>query len=196
MRRNITIYSLFLISIIFVAPLCAQQYQQMESIEEKPLQKITLKDGTILKGNVIGFEDDAYIVETRHIGKVKIHSVNLKSIVEINKTPWESNYPSNQTGASVNSALDVSQNLSSMGSINQLHADLMKDPQINASMQEMINDPELFKLLMNKNLMDAALSMDPQKIQSNPEVQELLKNPKMQKLMEQIRVKLGSPQQP
>ena len=73
----------------------------------------------------------------------------------------------------------------------QLQQQLLADPEIQADIRELLKDPETMNLFMNGNLMQDALSMDPDKIKNNQNMQQLMQNPKMQDIIQKINQKIG-----
>lgn len=143
-----------------------------------PLQTITLKDGTSIKGHLSGVANGSYTVDNATMGQIKIPAEQVISINASEATP---------------SSLTISANEKLSGTaFNGLHSSMMQDPQIMNLIQEMIQDPSVAELLTDPALMQDALTMDPQKIQNNPAVQKLMQNPKMQEILQATAQKMQS----
>ena len=61
-------------------------------------------------------------------------------------------------------------------------------------LQTIVSDEEVRSLLSDPELLNDVLSYDPEKIQQNDNVQELMQNKKMQELMEKIYQKMPAQQ--
>lgn len=142
-----------------------------------PLQTITLKDGTSIKGHLSGVAKGSYTVDNATMGQIKIPAEQVISI--------------NASEATSSASLTISANEKLSGTaFNGLHSSMMQDPQIMNLIQEMIQDPSVAELLTDPVLMQDALTMDPQKIQNNPTVQKLMQNPKMQEILQAATQKM------
>ncbi|MCB9771460.1 MAG: hypothetical protein H6754_02795 [Candidatus Omnitrophica bacterium] len=141
-----------------------------------PLQTITLKDGTSIKGQLSGVTGGFYTIDNATMGQIKIPAEQVISINASEATP---------------ASLTVSANEKLSGTaFNGLQSSMMLDPQIMNLIQEMIQDPSVAELLTDPVLMQDALTMDPQKIQSNPTVLKLMQNPKMQEILQATMQKM------
>ena len=157
----------------------------------KPLQTITLKGGTVLKGHLVKIENDSYAIETEHMGQVQVNVANIANITNGGTPPVTSQTPSlptTMTGNPTGNSMNVP---SPQGNVGAIQQQLMADPDIQTSVQDLVKDPEIQKLLTSGNLLQDAMSMDPAKIQNNPNIKDLMQSPKMQQLMQKINQKYG-----
>lgn len=185
MKILIITISIFLLSA--VSPSLSFSQTSQEQGTKKPIQTITLKDGTTLKGFLLDVTDDSYIIQTKHMGQVKIHVDDLISITTVKKpTPQifqQKNYPlMNSLGGQP-----------SAGQVNQLQQQLLSNPEIMNSLKELMEDAEVVNLLKDPSLQDDAFSMDPVKMQNNQSIQDLLKHPKMQEIINKAGQQLNIP---
>ncbi len=182
----ISLFFLFLSSTVIYA----QPAPQQTIPATKPLQTITLKDGTILKGHLIKVMNDTYVIQTEHMGDVQVNVGDLANITTGN-TPL----PSSSTPSVSATPMAGNPSGSPMGGMtgpgSQLQQQLLADPEIQADIRELLKDPETMNLFMNGNLMQDALSMDPDKIKNNQNMQQLMQNPKMQDIIQKINQKIG-----
>lgn len=162
--------SFFLSSLVFVfslfcaAPLSAQQ------------QTITLKDGTVLKGHVVGMQDGKYHIETTHMGRVVIDETDLS---HISASPA----PASSGQADLISKMEMS------SQVREAQQQFMTDPELKAGVMALAQDPEVQQLLQDPQLMQTLMSMDAEKIQNDPRVREMLENPKIQQLLQMMMQK-------
>ena len=177
-----------LLYFIFVVPLGAADVPPAN----KPLQTITLKDGTVLKGHLLKIENDSYAIQTEHMGQVQVNVANIANITNGSGTsPVTSQTPSLPTTMTGNPTGNAMNAPAGQGNIGAIQQQLMADPDIQTSVQDLVKDPEIQKLLTSGNLLQDAMSMDPAKIQNNPNIKDLMQSPKMQQLMQKINQKYG-----
>jgi hypothetical protein len=139
-------------------------------------QVITLKDGSQIKGNLAGIDNGVYTVKTPIIGDVHVAASDVASITNGNNVPVAA--PQNQ--ASGSAAPNMDQQIAAS------QQKLMSNPQSMATLQEMMQDPEITQALQDPALVQAVTSHDYQAVQSNPKIQELMSNPKMQALLQKL----------
>ncbi len=142
------------------------------------IKTITLKDGSVIKGEIAQLADDVYTIKTSDLGEVRVPEPNVMSIVA-EGTP----------------AQDTT-NASLKGQVQEIQTSLLSDPEIMKEMQSIMEAPEIRGVLSDPAFMNAIMSYDPDKIQQNEKTQYLLKNPKFQSLMEKIRQKIPSHNEP
>jgi hypothetical protein len=140
-------------------------------------QVITLKDGSQIKGELAGIDNGVYTVKTPIIGDVHVAASDVASIT--NGAAPVAVMPTSPmaTGAMPANADDqvaASQKAS------------MSNPQSMATLQEMMQDPEIMQALSDPALVQAVTNHDYQAVQSNPKIQELMSNPKMKALLQQL----------
>lgn len=137
---------------------------------EPASQTITLKDGTILKGQLISVANNSYTIKSPTMGNV---TVSADQILNINAADAQ---PSTSPTITSDGKLSAS-------SVNSIKTNMMQDPQIMSLMQELAQDPAIVEILKDPSLMADALSMDPKRVENNPQVQKLIQNPTMQKIL-------------
>ena len=155
-----TLLAIAFLAVIFTIPTFAQQ----------PEQTIVLKDGTSIKGFLSNVTNETYTVDSQAMGQVKIPASQIVSINAANVVPTMNN-------------LTTEHGTLSTSAINTIKANMLQDPQIIALLQKLAEDPSVAEILQNPTLMQAALSMDPQRVQNNPDVQKLMQNPTMQEIL-------------
>lgn len=140
-------------------------------------QTITLKDGSQIKGNLVGITNGTYTVHTPTLGDVKVSTSQVSSITTGAPMPVSPNAPAASSNNDFNQKIQSAQNK------------LMNDPEMMQQVTAMAQDPELMKLLSDPELTQAVMSHDVNAIQSNPKAQALMNNPRMKALMEELRSK-------
>ena len=154
----------------------------LASAAPKKLKIITLKGGSTLKGEVIQLKDGIYTLEILDLGRMNVPESNIQSITS-SETPG-SQYSQSDGSNSLQKAQVKSQ-------VNQIQKNILSDPGLMIELQNILNDGEVKAMLSDPKLLNDVLSYDPEKIQQNDNVQDLMQNEKMQKLMEKIRQKIS-----
>ena len=158
--------------------------------QEVSAKSIQLKDGSVIKGTVVGFANGTYTIHTENLGEVKIEDNKIQNISEDMPTSpmFSGNLPfANPSG-----------NSQMTSQVQGIQSSIMADPQSMQDIQQLVQDPDIQKLLSDPSLLQAAMTHDPEQIQKNPAVSELLKNPKIQMLLNKMMEKFptGSPHSP
>ena len=141
-------------------------------------QVITLKDGSQIKGQLAGIDNGTYTVKTPIIGDVHVAASDVASIT---------NGSNNGTAPVAAVAPQAPAPAPSMDQqIAAQQQKLIGNPQSMATLQEMMQDPEIMQALQDPALVQAVTSHDYQAVQDNPKIQELMSNPKMKALLQKL----------
>jgi len=168
MNKIIFIFTLFILSMTAV------------SFADQSEQVITLKDGSQIKGELSGIENGVYTVKTPIIGDVHVAASDVASITNGNAPV--TTLPTNNTTPNQSSASTPNMDQQIAASQKQL----MSNPQTMATLQEMMQDPEIMQALQDPALVQAVTSHDYAAVQSNPQIQKLISTPKMQALLQKL----------
>ncbi len=167
--KNSLLFTFLLVT--FLIPNIAHSEQQI----------ITLKDGSQIKGELVGVGNGKYNVQTSTMGKVDVDTAQVVSIssqgVQAQSGVGFTSSPSVQGSDDFNQRITETQNK------------LMNDPQALNQIMEMTKDPELMKLLSDPSITQAAAARDVKALENNPKARELMKDPKVRKLMESLSSK-------
>ena len=136
-------------------------------------QVITLKDGSTIKGELVGINNGVYTIHTDTLGDVKIKTSEVANISSGAASPKQESNANNGIDQKIQSA----------------QTKLMSDPAMMTKIQEMMQDPELMKIFSDPELVEAVTSRNVKTIESNPKAQALMKNPKMRELMDEMHGK-------
>ena len=140
------------------------------------VKTITLKDGSVVKGNVLQLTDGVYTLETDNLGKITVPEAEVVSITA--------------ESAPAPAAAQDTPSASLKSQVQEVQASLLSDPEIMTEIQNIMQDPEIRGVLSDPAFMQAIMSYDPSQIQQNEKTQYLLKNPKFRALMEKMQQKL------
>ena len=146
-----------------------------------PTRIITLKDGSVLKGEILGFSDGQYTVNTPNLGQIKLKDADILRI----------DSPGNAAAASTNA--QPSSSLKSQ--VQQIQGKVLQDKNLVNEFQNLLQDPKIIQLLSDPSFVKDIMSYDEETIRNNPGVQQLLQNSQIQQLMKEIGQKYSQPQQ-
>lgn len=168
MKITIALLALFIISLPNIG------------LTQQADQTITLKDGTILKGRLVGVANGSYTIESQTVGQVNISADQVSNIAAAGSSSATQHFtnPDGKLPADT---------------VHSIKTNMLQDPEIMSLMQELVQDPSIMEILKDPSLMQAALSMDPEQIKNNPQVQKLVQNPTMQKILKITAQKMENP---
>ena len=158
------------IFITSAATLLAQPSNPSPEPTTQNLKTITLKDGTTIKGKLVGVQDNIYSIEASRFGKIQVKDTDVVSI-------------SDGTPPSANSSQPIK------GKVEAIQQQMMADPEFVSGIQTLTQDPNFVEILKDPDFVNAIMSYDPEKIKNNPKVQMLLQDSKMQQLMQRMSEK-------
>jgi hypothetical protein len=142
---------------------------------------ITLKDGTRVNGHVVAIDQGQYVIETGALGQVKVNEDKIISITNPNM-PEMANPQSAQSQPANQPTPE--QYKKEMG---QMQSQIMANPEIMKEIEALAQDPQILYLLNDPALLQAAQDKNPQAMQANPRVYELMNTPQMQALIKKIQ---------
>ncbi len=154
------------LSLIFIQPLLAES-----------IKTIKLKDGSILKGQVIQLTNGTYTIKTSQFGEVKIPESNIFSIVSPQAASQQTDLSSSKTQLK--------------NQVQQLQGSLLSDPALMKEIQGMVQNKEIMKILSDQNVVNDVMSYDQNRIENNDKIKSLMNNPDMQRLMNKIGQQMG-----
>jgi len=131
-------------------------------------QTITLKDGSVIKGNLTQMSNGIYTVKTDSLGETQI---NAEQIASINNA--QENTPTTPQNPKIQ--------------MDHLQQRMMNNPAMMAEIQQIAADPEVVQLLSNPAMLQAVMSKDVAALQNNPSTEELMNNPKIQSLIQKLQ---------
>ncbi len=137
---------------------------------------VTLKDGTVIQGEVKSLQDGIYTIETASVGTLHISQEQIRSIDDSPKAPSPSDAGSILGGAlSGTNPLDVAKSL------------IAQDPKLLTTVLELQSDPDMVAVLNDPEIMKAIAAGNYTSLMSNPKIAALMQNPKVRALVESIQ---------
>ena len=161
----------FIILVIFVLSI------NTAAFADNPDQVITLRDGSQIKGQLVGINNGSYTIQVPVVGDVHASMADVVSVTNANA-------PTLATQPTTNQQLINGPNYDQQIAANQKQ--LMSDPQSMELLHQMMQDPETMKLLQDPSLIKAVTSRDYGSVQNNPSVQKLLNSPSMQAILQRL----------
>lgn len=141
---------------------------------------ITLKDGSVIKGELVSFENGTYTLRTENLGQLQLPEANVVSLSNDAATAPLAQ-PGQQAGPDPNFSNKVS----------AMQNQIMGNPQAMQAVQAMAEDPEIAAMISDPAFVQqltAAVSNDNMdSVADNPKIQKLMSNPKMQALIQQLQ---------
>lgn len=128
------------------------------TIPSQAAQKIELVDGTVIQGEVVGFDGSIYTVRTESLGTVKIEKSRVQSIQL--QGPSSSGLPD----------------------LNDLRSRVASNPEWMGMIMGLQDHPDVQEVLSDPELMKAVEAGDLEKLLSSPKIQKLLQNPTVQEI--------------
>ncbi|MDP2652554.1 MAG: hypothetical protein Q8Q08_00825 [Candidatus Omnitrophota bacterium] len=189
MKKSFPLFLSFLCA-LWASPLSAQT-PTAASTADSDLQTITLKDGTVLKGKLAQVEGDSYAVQTPNMGTVKV-PVSAVSSITTGQAPAPMHPDAQALQNSLSGLLGgQSAAMPQLGQMGSSQQALMMDPAFLAEVQLILQDENVRKILSDPQLQKDVMTMDPDTIQNNPSIQQLMTNPQMQELMQKMAEKMA-----
>ncbi len=140
-------------------------------------QVISLKDGSQIKGELIGIQDGVYTIKTPVIGEVHVKSSEVTGINAEGAVPA----PSAPQPMAATGSIDINTKMQEMQS------QLMSNPDAMAEIQQIASDPAITQLLSDPELMRIVMSKDVNAIQNSPKAAELMNNPRIKNLIQKLQ---------
>ena len=142
---------------------------------DSPEQIITLKDGSQIKGKLVGINNGTYTIQVPVVGDVHASIADVISVTN-DIAPTPATGPTQRSGNAPNYDQQIAAN----------QKQLMSDPESMELLHQMMQDPQIMKLLQDPSLIKAVTSRDYGSVQNNPSVQKLLNTPQMQAILQKL----------
>ncbi len=136
-------------------------------------QTILLTDGSVIKGQVVGASENNFVIKTQTMGTVTVEQSRVREISREGSGTTSSSQHFGQTSASLGAG--------NSQQFEQMQSALMSNPKIIQAIQDLLNDPEVIKLLEDPELAGAIQNgADPMSLMSNPAFMKIMSHPKIQ----------------
>jgi translation elongation factor EF-4 len=126
------------------------------------VQRVELKDGSVMNAEVISMHDGVYTFKSPSLGEFSVKAKQIKSISS-------SSMPGSQAGTA---------NVK----LKQLQSTLMANPETKNLINGLQNDPDMQAVLHDPEIMKAIQHGDFTALANNPKFQKLMNNPTMKQI--------------
>lgn len=129
--------------------------------------RIELQDGSVISGEVVGFSEGHYLIQSPTLGQISVDQSQIRSVQPGNADPSSSGYASE---------------------IQSLQQQMIGDPEIINMLTALQNDPEVQAALADPEFMRLVTSGNLGALQSNPRFQRLINNPSLRAIRDHMSV--------
>ena len=146
------------------------------------IKVFTLKDGSVIKGQLADFHQGIYLIQSAHLGQVRLNEADVISITNEGAAPAATSPTT--TGAGNIAGVPLT------GQMSAMRNEILTNPQLNQQVQQLAQDPTIVQIFSDpafmQELMQAMSGQDPSVIQNNPKFQQLLANPALKGFIDQM----------
>ncbi len=147
------------------------------SVGENSVREIVLKDGSVIKAEIISFEDGVYSLHSENLGELRLQD----SAIQIIRRPEEGRRDISQSGGKPSGADSGRQE-----DIKDLQSSMLSSPQLLGMIFALQEDPEIKEILRDEEVMGLIMAGDKERLESNPKFIRLMKNPKIRVIIERM----------
>lgn len=140
------------------------------------VKTITLNDGSVIQGKIIALEQGLYTIETSHLGQIKVQDKDIQSITSTPITP----------------APETALNAPFKQQAEQVQGQILTDPSLMQDISGILENKEIMSILSDQKFLDDVLSQDPQRLEKNEKLDQLIENPQMKALLEKVNQKIST----
>lgn len=141
--------------------------------------RLELTDGSVLLGEVVGFADGSYVIETATLGRVRVPQSRIVSIRPCAGCGGTS-APAGAASVSINPAEAADPG----ATVADLQRRMAADAGTMASLQALQNDPAVRAVLEDPALMRRIQSFDVEGLEGDPRLEALMRHPEIRALIE------------
>jgi len=138
--------------------------------------RFELTDGSVIKGEVVSYENNVYTVNTANLDQIKIEAGNISKIEPLNYT---------STGININPAIQTVSPAQLQPSVNGNI--LMQNPENMGVIMELTNSPELQRIARDPEVLEAAQKNDIQALMKNKEFMDIVNSPEIQEAVKKLK---------
>ncbi len=161
-------------SLVFLCILCCLCCTQQAGAQTEQ-QTITLMDGSVIKGQIVGASGSDFVIKTSNLGTISIPQSQVSEISRQSSGAQQGNQPAVSANA-----------MASSQQMQQMQSMLMSNPKIMETVQELLTDPEVVALLEDPEVSKAVQNgADPTSLMSNPAFMKIMSHPKIQAVIQE-----------
>jgi hypothetical protein len=137
---------------------------------------VTLRDGTVVHGDIQSMQDDVYTIETDSLGTIHVSKTEVRSIDEAGEPASAAGLESSTQGSSIGA-----------GELDATESKIMQDPKLLAMVLALQNDPDVQAVLADPDITKAVAAGDYTSLLNDPKIIALMHNPKMREIIDGAR---------
>ena len=131
---------------------------------------LKLKDGSIIKGELISFVEGTYTLKSASLGLLKIESERVDAIE-----------------SSINAALDGNESSNKQNNVSDIISILTQDKDIMSMIMSLQNSPDVQAILADAEIMQAIQAMNYEALENHPKIKKLMHNSKIKAIQGKIQ---------
>ena len=137
---------------------------------------VTLKDGTVIRGEVKSLQEGVYTVESDSAGTLHIRADQVRSIEEADPRPPP------ESAESISGAPP-----SGASAVDAVKSSISQDPKLLTAVIGLQNEPEVVAALADPSVAKAIADGDYAALASNPKIVALMQNPKLRAIVDALQ---------
>jgi hypothetical protein len=173
---------------------------------EPLLQRLYLNDGSVLTGELVSFDGNAYFFSTESMGEIKVAADRVQSLETItataveattqpssyysqfSTTPKKPRAPAVPKQPRATAAMPSVQNTPGATDlvISSMQNVIMQDEKLMGLVLQLQNDPSLIVLMSDPQVMQAIQTGDMETLEKHPAMQKLMNTPEMKEIQGQL----------
>lgn len=159
------------------------------SVHAGEMVEIDLRDGSVIKGELVSLLNGVYTVKSPSAGLLRIPESRIRAITTvIAPIPPDTKRSGAKPNGQAAQNTDRSQGLSPARNdqINAIQQSMMNDKATRDKVLSLQDDPQVQKLLQDPQVLDALRSGDQSRLIGDPRIIDLLKNPAIQNVIKSM----------
>ncbi len=146
------------------------------------LSDIILDDGSILRGEVISFQDNIYTLRSSSMGEFKLDASRVTQIRHYRANQIPASTAPAQAGTAFSGSSEALK-----AQVESTQTALMNDPETMREAMLMASDPDFQKLMEDPEALAALKSLDMNTLLKNPKFLAIMQNPRMQGIATKLK---------
>jgi hypothetical protein len=123
-------------------------------------QELHLKDGTVIRGELVSFINGTYTFSSQGLGTIQIPAAQVTGLTNGNQTTSRSPQPN-------------------PAELQQIQNQMLNDPETMQLLESLQNDPDFLALMEDPEIMHAIQSGDFKSLENNPKLQKIMEKPQV-----------------
>lgn len=138
--------------------------------------RFELTDGSVIKGEVVSYENNVYTVNTANLNEIKIDAANISKIEPLNYT---------SPGININPVVQISSPTQLQPAVNSNM--LLQNPENMGVIMGLTSSPQLQRIARDPEILEAAQKNDIQALMKNKEFMDIVNSPEIQEAVKKLK---------